>query len=132
MQRPLVPRLPPWVVDKLKHPIAAAAATTVGIRFGQDAARLRRGELSREEFEKRAAGHLGSLGGTVLGAIAGSAVGSIVPGVGTILGAFTGAMFGEMGGERLGRFGVDRLHPLLVKQPPSERPVALRPRKREL
>ncbi|MEO1232640.1 MAG: hypothetical protein AAFZ18_27470, partial [Myxococcota bacterium] len=64
--------LPPWLAKALKHPMASAAALTLGIRMGQELYRLRAGELSREDFEKRFGQHLGALVGTLSGASAGA------------------------------------------------------------
>ena len=47
-------RVPDWLKGGLKHPMAAAAAMTLGIRFGQDAYKLRSGEMGAEEFKRRA------------------------------------------------------------------------------
>ena len=101
--------LPPWLSRALRHPVASAAAMTLGIRIGQELSRLRRGEIDREEFEKRAAQHLGALGGTLTGAGLGWSLGRAVPGLGAILGAFSGGLVGHLGGERMGRAGAERV-----------------------
>jgi phage tail tape-measure protein len=90
---------------------------TLGIRIGQELSRLRRGEIDREEFEKRAAQHLGALGGTLTGAGLGWSLGRAVPGLGAILGAFSGGLVGHLGGERMGRAGAERVSRVLVRDP---------------
>ncbi len=106
---PLPGKIPEWVQRALRHPVAAAAAMTLGIRFGQEIYKLRIGELTPEEFEKRTGQHLGALGGTAVGLILGSAAGKALPGFGTVVGSFMGGMLGHMGGEHLGRAGAGRL-----------------------
>lgn len=110
--------LPPWLAKALKHPMASAAAMTLGIRMGQELYRLRAGELSREDFEKRFGQHLGALVGTLGGAAAGYTLGQALPGFGAILGAFTGGLVGHMGGEHLGRASAVRVARALVPDDP--------------
>ncbi len=106
---PKLPKLPDWVSDRLKSPMAVAAAMALGIRFGQEAYKFQSGEISEEEFKRRAGVHLGSLTGTVGGAAIGSLAGIWFPGVGRLAGAFCGGMMGQMAGEHLGRKSADRL-----------------------
>lgn len=109
--------LPPWVGRALRHPMASAAAMTLGIRAGQELYKLRNGELSREDFIKRFGQHTGALAGTLSGAAAGYAIGKALPGgVGAILGGFGGGLIGHVSGEHLGRSGAARLATVLIPE----------------
>lgn len=111
----LVRALPPWLMKGLKHPVASAAAMTLGIRLGQEIYRLRTGELSRKEFEKRAGQHMGALAGTLCGASLGWSLGRALPGFGAIVGAFGGGLIGHIGGEHFGRVGASRVADAFTK-----------------
>ncbi|MEL6188736.1 MAG: hypothetical protein AAFU79_29300 [Myxococcota bacterium] len=111
--------LPPWLAKALKHPMASAAALTLGIRMGQELYRLRAGELSREDFEKRFGQHLGALVGTLSGAAAGYTLGQAFPGFGAIVGAFAGGLIGHVGGEHLGRASAVRVAQAFVPHEPA-------------
>jgi hypothetical protein len=104
-----LPKLPDWIADKLKSPVAAAAALTIGIRFGQEAYRLQMGEISQEEFMRRLSVHMGAASGTIGGAAIGSLAGIWFPGIGRLAGAFCGGMVGQLAGQHLGRISADRL-----------------------
>ena len=113
-------KIPDWIRRGLRHPMAAAAAMSLGIKLGQESTRLSSGDISREEFRKRAGQHVGSVTGTVAGAGAGAIIGRLWPGGGAVVGAFLGGMLGEIGGERLGRATVDRLDRFWRKPEPPE------------
>lgn len=115
-----MPRIPEWIRKGLNHPMAAAAAMSLGIKLGQESTRLSSGDISREEFRKRAGQHVGAVTGTMAGAGAGVIIGRLWPGGGALIGAFLGGMLGEMGGERLGRATVDRLEGFWRKPEPPE------------
>lgn len=104
-----LPPLPDWLVDKLKSPMAVAAAMAVGIKFGQEAYQWQQGEIDDDEFKRRLSVHLGSLSGTVGGAAIGSLAGIWFPGVGRLAGAFCGGMMGQLAGQHLGRMSAERL-----------------------
>lgn len=109
---PRVP-LPPWLIDRLSSPVATAAALTLGLKVGQEASKLKSGEISPEEFKRRAGTHVGTITGTMAGALAGSVVGRWLPGLGTLAGAFGGGLMGQLIGENLTRKGADRLEPMV-------------------
>lgn len=121
-----LPQLPDWVTERLKSPMAVAAAMALGIRFGQETYKFQTGEIDEEELKRRAGVHLGSLTGTVGGAAIGSLAGIWFPGFGRLAGAFCGGMMGQMAGEHLGRKSADRLvrsrrkgGPLVEDDPPE-------------
>jgi len=101
--------IPPWLVDRLKSPVATAAAMTLGLRVGQELYRFVSGEISVEQFKRRAGIHVGLVTGTVTGALASSIVGRWVPGVGTVLGAFAGGLGGQFLGAHVTYKGADGL-----------------------
>lgn len=103
------PRLPDRIVDRLKHPLVAAAAVQLGVKVAQEVYKLRCGEMSVEQFKQRLGRHVGALAGTATGAVAGAWMGSVMPGVGTILGAFGGGLAGDLLGEYATRRGADAL-----------------------
>ena len=103
-------KLPDWLERSLKSPMAAAAALSLGVKLGQETARLGRGEIDRNEFRRRAGLHVGAVTGTVTGAGVGALLGRLWPGgAGTIIGVFMGGVVGEVWGEKVGRTAVDRL-----------------------
>ena len=105
----------PWpgrINDRLKHPAVVAGALALGLRMGQEASRLKKGEIDLEQFRRNAAKHTGTVGGTLTGAALGAIAGSWLPGAGTILGAFAGAFLGEMVGEQVGAIGAEKLERL--------------------
>ncbi|MGF1510158.1 MAG: hypothetical protein ACFB9M_11725 [Myxococcota bacterium] len=119
------PRLPDWdrAIDRLKSPLAIAAAVRFGVLVGQEASKLRRKEISLPQFRIRVSQHIGGLTGTAAGAAAGAWAGSFVPGVGTLLGAFGGALAGELAGESMTRWSVGKLgEGLLPTDPPQGTP----------
>ena len=97
-------KLPGWIDRGLRHPMAAAAAISMGIKLGQESTKLRTGEISREEFRKRASAHMGAITGSLAGMGLGVAFGRFWPGAGRIMGAFLGGLVGE----QVGRDAVDR------------------------
>ncbi len=104
----MVKKLPDWLERGLTHPVAVAGVLSLGIKLGQESTRLRAGEISKEEFRKRAGRHLGAVTGTMSGAGVGSLLGRLWPGPGTLVGIFVGSMLGEMWGEKVGRNAVER------------------------
>jgi phage tail tape-measure protein len=106
---PKLPPIPPWLVERLKSPMATAAALALGVKVGQETYRVASGDISVEEFKKRASLHFGTLTGSLVGAVAGAAVGRLVPGVGALMGAFGGGMVGQLAGQHASRKGADRL-----------------------
>lgn len=126
---PKIPKLPPWVTERLKSPMAVAAAMALGIRFGQEAYKLQTGEIDEEEFKRRAGVHLGSLTGTVGGAAIGSLAGIWFPGIGRLAGAFCGGMMGQMAGQHFGRVSAERLvrRKKAAQVEPEEAPPELPP-----
>ena len=105
--------LPPWLIDRLSSPVATAAALTLGLKVGQEASKLKSGEISPEEFKRRAGSHVGTITGTMAGALAGSVIGRWLPGFGTLAGAFGGGLMGQMVGEHLTQKGADRIEPIV-------------------
>lgn len=101
------PRIPGWLIEKLKHPLVVAGAVKLGVSVGQEASRLRRGEVSFKEFRAQIGRHVGGMTGTATGVALGAWAGSVVPGVGTVLGAFGGGLAGQMLGE-MATTGVER------------------------
>jgi hypothetical protein len=97
-----------WLDPILKHPLTARAVTALGVQLGQEASRLRAGEIDEEEFARRVRGHLGALFGTLLGAGAGWMVGRRLPGLGKVVSSFCGGVVGELAGEHLAREGLSR------------------------
>jgi phage tail tape-measure protein len=96
--------LPERILRRLaQHPVMVISVASIGVRVGQDAARLRAGEIDGTEFRLRAGRTLGSISGGALGAAAGAVAGSVVPVLGSLLGGFAGGMLGEHGGAKLGR-----------------------------
>ena len=98
-------KLPGWIDKSLRHPMAAAAAISMGIKLSQESTKLRTGEIDRKEFRKRASAHIGAITGTVVGMALGAAVGRFSPGAGRVMGAFLGGLVGE----GLGRDAIDRV-----------------------
>ena len=115
--------IPPWLVDRLRSPVATAAALTLGLRVGQELYRVMSGEISVEQFKRRAGIHVGLVTGTVTGALAGSLAGRLVPGVGTILGAFAGGLGGQFLGAHLTYKGADRLAPYAAAEAEAAEPT---------
>lgn len=93
------PRVPDWISEGLRHPLAVAAAMTLGLRLGHEVYRYGDGDIDPEELKKKAGEHLGAVTGTLLGA----AAGALVPGSARAVSAFAGALLGELAGEHLGR-----------------------------
>jgi hypothetical protein len=93
------PKLPDWIGAGLKHPLAAAAAMTLGLRLGHEVYLFGADELDPDELKKRTGQHLGAVGGTLLGA----AAGALVPGSARAISCFAGALIGEIVGEHFGR-----------------------------
>lgn len=91
--------LPGWIGDGLRHPLAAAAAMSLGLRLGHEVYRYGDGEIDPEELKKKTGQHLGAVTGTLIGA----AAGALVPGSARAVSAFAGALLGELLGEHLGR-----------------------------
>ncbi len=114
--------MPPWLVPILRHPVATAGAVTLGVRVGQEVYRLRLGEISPEEFEKRAGQHIGALLGAIGGASLGWSLGRGLPGIGHLAGAFAGGLVGQVGGEHVGRAGAARFARSVRSGGPSARP----------
>lgn len=102
-------RLPPWIVERLRSPVATAAAMTLGLRVGQELYRFVSGEITVEQFKRRAGIHVGLVTGTITGALASSIVGRWAPGVGTVLGAFAGGLGGQFLGAHVTYKSADRL-----------------------
>lgn len=125
---PRLPRLPPWMKDPLKSPVTTAAALTLGLKVGQEAYKLKSGEISAEEFERRAGGHIGSVSGTLMGAAVGAVAGIWAPGLGTVMGAFSGGFVGQVMGEHFGRKGAERLQRFV--HPDAETRKDMKKRKR--
>lgn len=113
-----MPKLPhpPWVIERLKSPMATAAALALGVKVGQETYRLASGDISMEEFKKRAGVHVGTLTGSVVGAVAGATVGRFIPGVGAVMGAFGGGMLGQMAGQHALRKSADTLEARVAKR----------------
>jgi hypothetical protein len=106
-----VARLPPNLLEKLKHPLVVAGAIKLGVSLGQEAGRLRRGEVTLRQFKARMGRHVGGMTGTATGVALGAWAGSVVPGLGTVLGAFGGGLAGSMLGEMATVQSADRLRP---------------------
>ena len=106
-----MPRLPPNLLERLKHPLVVAGAIKLGVSLGQEAGRLRRGEVTLSQFKASLGRHVGGMTGTATGVALGAWAGSVVPGVGTVLGAFGGGLAGSMLGEMATVQGADRLRP---------------------
>lgn len=106
------------IVERLKNKTALAVAAGKGTMLvARELYRLRRGEISADEFRVRTGGHFGSSAGIVLGAATGAAFGAVVPGIGNIAGAFTGGVIGSMAGEEAGRWIASRVGPRVEKTP---------------
>ena len=89
---------------------------TLGLRLGQEAYRLRLGELKTEAFVKRAGQHIGALSGILAGTALGWSLGRAFPGAGAIVGAFGGGLLGQVGGEHVGRVAASRLSTALAAE----------------
>jgi len=111
MAPPRVPRVPGWVGEKLKHPLVVAGAIKLGVSLGQEAGKLRRGEVSLRQFKAHLGRHVGGMTGTATGVAVGAWAGSVVPGVGTVLGAFGGGLAGQMLGEMVTIQSAERVRP---------------------
>ena len=121
---PKVPPIPPWLLERLKSPMATAAALALGVKVGQETYRLSSGDISIEEFKKRAGLHVGTLTGSLVGALAGAALGRFLPGIGTVAGAFGGGMVGQMAGQHALRKSADTLESRVAKRGDDEEDAA--------
>lgn len=108
------------IVERLKSKTAMAVAASKGTMLvAREIYRLRRGEITADEFRVRTGGHFGSSAGIVLGAATGAAFGAVVPGIGNIAGAFTGGVIGSMAGEEAGRWVASLVGPKVAQKPAS-------------
>lgn len=110
-----------WSTLKKRLPRPASVASLgaqLGYRLGREALRLRRGEISPEEFRERAASHLAGAPAGAVGATVGGAVGGALFGTGAVVGAFAGSVIGERAGQKL-------LEKVLRRPPRDPREVVL-------
>ncbi len=114
-------RLPTRIFRGLsRHPLAVTTAASLGLRFGKDVVRLRRGDIDAQEFRGRAGQHVGAVSGNLAGAMAGAAAGTAaLPGLGTVLGGFAGGVLGENVGGKLGRRTIEHIARHYTARPKS-------------
>ncbi len=96
-------RFPPPMSAVVVLSVGTRAVHDLGTKIGRELNQLRSGRISRHEFRRRAAIHMGTVSGTVAGASIGSLLGRLWPGMGPVVGAFAGGMVGELFGEKTGR-----------------------------
>lgn len=118
------PRIPGWVIEKLKHPVVVAGAIKLGVSLGQEAGRLRRKEVSLRQFKANLGRHVGGMTGTATGVALGAWAGSVVPGVGTVIGAFGGGLAGQILGELVTVQSAERVRPEPTDRPEAEEQAA--------
>jgi hypothetical protein len=88
--------------ESLKRIAGSNVATAVAfgiVEIGVDAVNLARGEMTTNEFARKATATTGGAAGGFGGATGGAALGTLIfPGVGTAIGGFIGALSGGLGG----------------------------------